>query len=55
MAPAWAGVDLRDTPRAGMATSDTAPLAGVGDVNGDGVEDVVVGLQFDPDARPASP
>jgi hypothetical protein len=44
---AWAGADLRGIAPAGRAGSDTAALAAVGDVNGDGVQDVGVGLQGD--------
>src|ERR1700754_1945889 len=49
-APASAGVDLRDTRAVGVATSDNAPLAAVGDINGDGLEGDAVGVQVDPGA-----
>jgi hypothetical protein len=44
---ARAGVDLHAVPPAGIAASDTAALAAVGDVNGDGVPDTAAGLQDD--------
>ena len=54
-APAAAGTDLRDATPVGIAGSDSAALAAAGDVNGDGVQDVAVGLQDDVRTRePAS-
>jgi FG-GAP-like repeat/FG-GAP repeat len=52
---ARADVDLRDVKPVGVAGSDAAELAAAGDVNGDGVQDVAVGLQDDLRTRdPAS-
>src|SRR3954468_19460823 len=50
---ARAGVDLRALPPAGRTASDTAALAVVGDVNGDGRTDTASGLQDDPRTRDA--
>lgn len=44
---ALAGVDLETFPRAGLAGSDGASLAALGDVNGDGRADVGSSLQAD--------
>ena len=43
---ARAGVDLHAITPLGRASSDTAALAAAGDVNGDGVPDLAVGMQF---------
>ncbi len=52
---ALAGVDLKDLPRAGLVGSDSASLAVVGDVNGDGRADVASSLQGDlTDPRPTN-
>jgi hypothetical protein len=52
---AWAGTDLRAVAPVGIAANDSADLAAAGDVNGDGVQDVAVGLQDDLRTRdPAS-
>jgi hypothetical protein len=52
---AWAGTDLRAVAPVGVAANDSAPLAAAGDVNGDGVQDVAVGLEDDLRTRdPAS-
>src|SRR4051794_9742020 len=45
---AWAGVDLRTVAPLGRASSDTAALAAAGDLNGDGVPDLAVGMEFNP-------
>ena len=45
---ARAGVDLRTVAPLGRASSDTAALAAAGDVNGDGVPDLAVGMAFNP-------
>jgi hypothetical protein len=44
---ALAGVDLKTLPRAGFAGSDSAEVAAVGDVNGDGRTDLASSLQSD--------
>src|SRR5262249_27630834 len=44
---AWAGIDLHVVAPLGIVVSDTAALVVVGDVNGDGVADVAVGLEGD--------
>ena len=53
--PAAAGTDLRTANPVGIAGSDSAALAAAGDVNGDGIQDVAIGLQDDIRTRdPAS-
>src|SRR3954452_22114511 len=44
---AWAGTDLRAVAPVGVAANDSADLAAAGDVNGDGGQDVAVGLDDD--------
>src|SRR5690349_11842296 len=51
---AWGGTDLRTVPPVGIAANDSADLAAAGDVNGDGVQDVAVGLEDDLRTRDAA-